>query len=73
MVQAEDHTVILRLLSDHRDDQVAERTRTLNRLHVLLRDLHPGGAKRDLSTIQAGICSPISAGLTPPSRPTPSC
>lgn len=53
LVQAEDHTVVLRLLSDRRDDLVAERTRTLNRLHVLLRDLHPGGAKRDLSTLQA--------------------
>jgi transposase len=52
-VQAEDHTVVLRLLSDRRDDLVAERTRTLNRLHVLLRDLHPGGAKRGLSTLQA--------------------
>lgn len=52
-VQAEDHTIVLRLLSDRRDDLVAARTRTLNRLHVLLRDLHPGGAKRDLSTLQA--------------------
>ena len=43
---------MLRLLSDRRDDLVAERTRALNRLHVLLRDLHPGGAKRDLSTLQ---------------------
>jgi transposase len=43
-VAAEDQTVILRLLSDRRDDLVAERTRTLSRLHVLLADLHPGGA-----------------------------
>jgi hypothetical protein len=40
----EDQTVVLRLLSDRRDDLVAERTRTLSRLHVLLADLHPGGA-----------------------------
>jgi hypothetical protein len=43
-VAVEDHTTALRLLSDRRDDLVAERTRTLSRLHVLLRDLQPGGA-----------------------------
>jgi transposase len=37
MVQAEDHTVILRLLSDHRDHQVAERTRP-----AVGRDAAPG-------------------------------
>ena len=35
-VAAEDQTVIFRLLSDRRDDLVAERTRPLSRLHVLL-------------------------------------
>ena len=43
-VAAEDDTVPLRLLSDHRDDLVSERTRVLNRLHRLLRELVPGGA-----------------------------
>jgi transposase len=52
-VLLEDHTVILRLLSDRRDDLVAERTRTLSRLHVLLADLHPGGATRELSATRA--------------------
>jgi transposase len=33
----------LRLLSERREDLVAERTRALNRLHALLRDLLPGG------------------------------
>ena len=47
-VTGEDQTVILRLLSDRRDDLVAERTRTLSRLHVLLADLQPGGATREL-------------------------
>jgi transposase len=51
-VALEDQTVILRLLSDRRDDLVAGRTRTLSRLHVLLADLHPGG-KRELSTTRA--------------------
>jgi transposase len=45
--------VILRLLSDRRDDLVAERTRTMSRLHVLLADLHPGGAARERSATQA--------------------
>jgi transposase len=52
-VLLEDQTVILRLLSDRRDDLVAERTRILSRLHVLLADLHPGGAKRELTAAQA--------------------
>ena len=52
-VLLEDQTMILRLLSDRRDDLVAERTRTLSRLHVLLSDLHPGGATRELSATRA--------------------
>lgn len=48
-VTAEDHTMVLRLLSDRRDDIVSQRTRTMNRLQVLLRDLVPGGAPRELS------------------------
>ena len=68
-VQAENHTVVLRLLSDRRDDLVAERTRTLNRLHVLLRDLHPGGAKRDLSTLQA--TAPVNAQASARERRRP--
>jgi transposase len=52
-VALEDQTVVLRLLSDRRDDLVAERTRTLSRLHVLLADLHPGGAKRELTAARA--------------------
>jgi transposase len=52
-VALEDQTVVLRLLSDRRDDLVAERTRTLSRLHVLLADLQPGGAARELSATRA--------------------
>lgn len=63
-VQAEGDTVLLRLLSERRDDLVAERTRTMNRLHVLLRDLHPGGAKRDLSTLQAAALLRLIRPLT---------
>src|SRR3954451_18482685 len=39
----------LRLLSERREDLVAERTRALNRLHGLLRDLLPGGVARGRS------------------------
>ena len=52
-VRAEDDSLVLRLLSERRDDLAAERTRTANRLHALLRDLIPGGAKRNLSAEQA--------------------
>ena len=52
-VQAEDHSVVLRLLSERRDDLAEERTRTANRLHALLRDLIPGGAKRNLTAAAA--------------------
>jgi transposase len=49
VVAAEDQTVILRLLSERRDDLTAERTRLLNRLHQLLRELIPGGADLHLT------------------------
>ena len=43
----------LRLLSERREDLVAERTRALNRLHGLLRDLVPGGVAGSLSAPRA--------------------
>jgi transposase len=43
----------LRLLSERREDLVAERTRALNRLHALLRDLLPGGVSGKLSADRA--------------------
>jgi transposase len=52
-VWREDQTTILRLLTERRDDLVGERTRLLNRLHVLLRDLVPGGAPTALSADKA--------------------
>ena len=51
-VRAEDDSLVLRLLSERRDDLAGERTRTANRLHALFRDLIPGGAKRNLSAQQ---------------------
>jgi transposase len=44
---------VLRLLSERREDLVAERTRALNRLHALLRDLLPGGVAGKLSADRA--------------------
>jgi transposase len=44
---------MLRLLSERREDLVAERTRALNRLHGLLRDLLPGGVAGTLSAPRA--------------------
>lgn len=52
--QAEDHTVVLRLLSDRRDNLIAGRTSTFNRLHALL---------RDLSTLAGGGAVPPEPGL----------
>ena len=52
-VGPEDHTAVLRLLSDRRDELTGERRRVINRLHRLLRDLHPGGAPTELSTAAA--------------------
>jgi transposase len=52
-VDPEDSSEAMRLLSERREDLVAERTRALNRLHGLLRDLLPGGAARSLSADRA--------------------
>jgi transposase len=52
-VTAEDQTTTLRLLTERRDDLAGERTRILNRLHSLLRDLVPGGAPTDLTAAKA--------------------
>ena len=53
-VQLEDgpegHAEILRLLSERREDLVCERTRALNRLHVLLRNLLCEPVGKQLST-----------------------
>jgi transposase len=53
VITVEDQTVILRLLSERRDDLTRERTRLLNRLHQLLRELIPGGAELHLSSDKA--------------------
>jgi transposase len=52
-VQVDGATVALRLLVDRRDELGAARTVTVNRLHRLLVELIPGGAKTFLSATQA--------------------
>jgi hypothetical protein len=52
-VEVDDATVALRLLVDRRDGLGAARTATVNRLHRLLVELVPGGAKKFLSVGQA--------------------
>ena len=44
----EDAIITLRAVVEHRDDTVRTRTQTINRLHVLLTGLLPGGAPRQL-------------------------
>src|SRR5215207_7036948 len=52
-VRPDDRIDVLRLLSERREDLVSERTRVLNRLHGLLRDLVPGGVSGMLSADRA--------------------
>jgi transposase len=54
VLQAEDADLqVLRLRVDRRDELSRTRIQTLNRLHRLLAELIPGGAKKDLSALQA--------------------
>jgi transposase len=65
-VRIDDHATILRLLSDRRDFLVRQRTRTLNRLHVLLCDLLPSGAKRNLDAdTAAGLLRRLRPATAP--------
>jgi transposase len=52
-VAVEDQAVVLHLLTKRRQDLVAARTQTINRLHRLLMDLVPGGARRNLTAKRA--------------------
>lgn len=47
--RVDEAVIAMRALVEHRDDLVKARTQTINRLHVLLTQLLPGGAGRDLS------------------------
>ncbi len=45
--------IALRAIVEHRDDLVKTRTQTVNRLHVVLTNLIPAGASRDLTAERA--------------------
>jgi transposase len=53
VITADDATVALRLLADRRDELGVSRAQTASRLHRLLLELFPGGAKKFLSAAQA--------------------
>lgn len=61
-VVAEDAATVLALLDERRDNVVTQRTRLVNQLHALLRDLIPGGASTDLTAASA---SRMLAGVRP--------
>jgi transposase len=61
-VGVEDQAVVLHLLTKRRQDLVAARTQTINRLHRLLMDLVPGGARRNLTAKRAAA---LLAAVTP--------
>ena len=62
-VRRDDRTVALRLLADRRDELGAARTLTINRLHRLLVELVPGGAKKALTARQArALLTDVPAG-----------
>lgn len=52
-VAAEDGSTVLALLDERRLNLTQQRTRTVNQLHALLRELRPGGASTNLTADQA--------------------
>jgi transposase len=65
-VGVEDQAVVLHLLTKRRQDLVAARTQTINRLHRLLMDLIPGGARRNLTANRAAA---LLSAVTPAGAP----
>ncbi|MFE7803065.1 IS110 family transposase [Nocardia sp. NPDC057440] len=52
-VEADSELIVLGMLADRRDGLGTARTETVNRLHRILLELFPGGAKKFLSAMQA--------------------
>src|SRR5689334_13866746 len=70
-VQIDDATVALRLLVDRRDELGRTRTEIVNRIHQLLLELIPGGAKKFLSHAQASYLlrtAPAPVGIAGQTR-----
>jgi transposase len=61
-VVAEDITTVLALLDERRTNLSVQRTRLVNQLHAVFRDLLPGGAPRRLT---ATVASGLLAGFRP--------
>lgn len=61
-VLAEDASTVLVLLDERRDNVITHRTRLVNQLHALLRDLLPGGAATNLT---AAAASRLLTGVRP--------
>jgi transposase len=65
-VGVEDQATVLHLLTKRRQDLVAARTQTINRLHRLLMDLVPGGARRNLTAKRAAaLLATVTPGRAP--------
>jgi transposase len=59
-VLAEDITTVLGMLDERRSNLTTQRTRLVNQLHAVLRDLVPGGAPRQLTaTIASGMLAAV--------------
>jgi transposase len=65
-ISVEDQATVLHLLTKRRQDLVAARTQTINRLHRLLMDLIPGGARRNLTAKRAAA---LLAAVRPTGAP----
>jgi transposase len=65
-LQPEDATVVLAVLEERRSNLVGQRTRSVNQLHAVLRELIPGGAPRKLRADRAAALlrtvHPLTAG-----------
>lgn len=55
VVVDEDHTTVFALLEERRANLAAQRVRTANQLHAMLRDLTPGGAELAITARAAAI------------------